>query len=120
MILPVRIDILGGYLHSDDDWQVTQDGQIGAFRGNDYFIATDYYRKTGFAVAARYDRLNQKLFQGPGLQATYQWTAGISKAFTRSGNIVGRLSFNDLSGKDPVTATPHTSKGFAADVAFNW
>jgi hypothetical protein len=120
MILPVRIDILGGYLHSDDDWQVMQNGQIGAFHGNDYYIATDYYIKTGFAVAARYDRLDQKVFQGVGLQATHQWSAGVSKAFTRSGNVIGRLSFNDLSGKDPVTATPATSKGFAADVAFNW
>jgi hypothetical protein len=120
MILPIRLDLLAGYLHSDDDWQVVQGGQVGAFRGNDYFGDADYYIKTGFAVSARYDRLNQQVFQGPGLQATRQWSAGILKAFTPSGNIVGRLAFNDLSGKDPVTAILSTSKGFQADIAFNW
>jgi hypothetical protein len=120
MILPIRLDLLGGYLHSDDDWQVVQAGQAGAFKGNDYFGTADYYIKTGFAISARYDRLNQQVFQGPGLQATHQWSAGILKSFTRSGNVVGRMSFNDLAGKDPVTAISSTSKGFQADVAFNW
>ncbi len=117
-----KVDFLGGYMHSDDDWQVVQAGVLSSFIANNYYVAVDYYIVQGLAVSGRFDRLNQKI-TGPssvGLQNTHDWTVGVSKTFTPSGNIVGRLAYSDLAGRDPVAAVGNTDKRFQADMAFNF
>lgn len=120
MILPIKVDILGGFMRSHDDYQIAQVGPSGVFEGHDYYAEVDYYIKTGFAVAGRYDRLNHKVFQGPGRQSIRDWSIGVEKGFTHSGNIIGRMSYTDMKGRDPLSAIQSTSKGFQADIAFNF
>ena len=115
------VDFLGGYLHSNDDW-VAPDGSSATFIGNDYYGAVDYYINQGLAISGRYDLLRQKITgtSGLGLQSTHDWTIGLNKTFTPSGNIIGRIAYSYLSGRDPVAGTKTTDKLFQADIAFNF
>ena len=115
------VDFLGGYLHSHDDW-VAPDGSAAKFIGNDYYGAVDYYIKQGLAVSGRYDLLHQEITgaSGVGLQSTHDWTVGVNKTFTASGNIIGRLAYSYLTGRDPVAGAKTTDKLFQADIAFNF
>lgn len=115
-----KVDLLGGYLHSRDDWQDPATGTPGIFQGNDSYGEADYYIRTGLVAAVRYDRLRQFVTGGPGRQGTRQWTVGVEKALTPSGNIVGRLGYTDQVGRDPLAAVRSTSKSVQADVAFNF
>lgn len=117
-----KVDVLGGYMHSNDDWQAVQSGPLSSFIGNDYYGAVDYYINQGLAVSGRFDRLNQKITgsTGVGPQNTHDWTIGVNKTFTPSGNIIGRLAYSDLAGRDPVAAAKNTDKFFQADIAFNF
>jgi hypothetical protein len=117
-----KVDFLGGFMHSNDDWQAVQGGELSSFIGNDYYGAVDYYINQGLAVSGRFDRLNQRITgaTGVGLQNTHDWTIGVNKTFTQSGNIVGRVAYSDLVGRDPIAAAKSTDKLFQADVAFNY
>ena len=109
-------------MHSNDDWQAVQGGPLSNFIGNDYYGAVDYYIKQGLAVSGRYDLLHQKITgtSGVGLQSTHDWTMGVNKTFTSSGNIIGRIAYSYLSGRDPIAAAKSTDKLFQADIAFNF
>src|SRR5579859_5126383 len=100
------LDLTAGYLHSHDDWLAAIGVAPGNFSGNDYFVGLDYYIKRGFAISGRFDRLNQQILGNGsvGLQNTHDWTIGANKALTLSGNIVGRIAYSNLSGRDPVAA----------------
>jgi hypothetical protein len=115
-----RVDVLGGYLHSNDDWQTVPGGPLGRFTGNDSFGAVDYYIVQGLAVSARYDLLHQQVTDGVGLQSLHDWTIGVNKTLTPSGNIVARAAYSYLSGRDPVGGVKSTDKVFQADIAFNF
>jgi hypothetical protein len=117
-----KVDLLGGFMHSDDDWKAVQNGVLSKFIGNDYYGAVDYYINPGLAVSGRFDRLNQRITgaTGVGLQNTHDWTVGVNKTFTPSGNIVGRVAYSDLAGHEPVAAARSTDKLFQADIAFNF
>lgn len=117
-----KVDVLGGYLHSDDDWRSLDTGPLTRFVANDFYGAMNYYIKQGFALSGRYDLLHQQVTgaSGVGLQATHDWTLGVNKTFTPSGNIIGRIAYSSLSGRDPVTAVKATDKLVQADISFNF
>jgi hypothetical protein len=116
-----KVDFLGGWLHSHDGW-VAPDLSSANFIGNDLYGAIDYYIVQGFAVSGRFDRLNQRITgpTGVGPQNTHDWTAGVSKTLTPSGDIVGRIAYSNLLGRDPVAALKNTDKLFQVDIAFNF
>jgi hypothetical protein len=116
-----KVDFLGGWLHSHDGW-AAPDGSSANFIGNDYYGAVDYYIQQGLAVSGRYDLLRQKITgtSGVGLQATHDWTIGASKTLTPSGNVIARIAYSYLSGRDPVAAVKSTDKLFQADISFNF
>lgn len=62
----------------------------GYFRGSDYFGETDYHLRPGFALSGRYDLLKQSITAGVAPTSIHNWTAGVNKSLTPSGNIVGR------------------------------
>lgn len=117
-----KVDFLGGYMHSNDDWQAVQGGPLSGFIGNDYYGSVDYYLIQGLAVSGRFDRLNQRITgsTGVGLQNTHSWTVGANKTLTPSGNIIGRIGYSSVSGRDPLAAVKSTDKFFQADVLFNF
>lgn len=116
------LDLTAGYLHSHDDWLAAIGAVPGNFSGNDYFVGLDYYVKRGFAISGRFDRLNQEILGNGsvGLQNTHDWTIGANKALTLSGNIVGRIAYSNLSGRDPVAAVKSTDRLVQADISFNF
>lgn len=120
MLRPDTLDFLTGYMHGRDDWLFALGGPSGSFLTNDYFGEMDYYIRQGLAVVGRYDRLDQKIVGGAGPAFIDDWTVGAEKAFTQSGNIVGRVSFSDTDGRDPLTGLRSTDKLFQADIAFNF
>ncbi len=84
-------------------------------------LSPDHIRQ-GFAVSGRLDRLNQQItgVGGVGKQNTHDWTIGVNKTFTPSGNIIGRLAYSDLAGRDPVAAVKSTDRFVQADISFNF
>jgi hypothetical protein len=116
------VDLTGGYLRSHDGWLSAVGAPAGTFVGNDYFVGLDYYIRQGFAVSGRFDRLNQQItgIGGVGKQNTHDWTIGVNKTFTQSGNIIGRIAYSNLSGRDPVAAVKSTDRLVQADISFNF
>ncbi len=117
-----KVDVLAGYLHSHDGWAFAATGPFGNFVGNDYYVATDYYVWQGFAFSGRFDRLNQQItgVGGVGKQNLHDWTIGMNKTLTESGNIIGRIAYSSQAGSDPVGAVKGTDKLFQADISFNF
>lgn len=115
-----RVDLLGGYLRNHDDWEYVEGVSGNYFNGNDGFFAVDYYLKPGFALSGRYDLLKQNITAGVGPTSMHQLSAGINKTFTRSGNIVGRIGYSYLSGRDPLSGDKSTSSAFETDIMFNF
>ena len=116
------VDFLGGYMHSHDDWLAGAGAPASNFLADDYYGAVDYYIRQGFAVSGRYDLLHQKITgaSSVGLQGTHDWTIGVNKTLTSSGNVIARIAYSYLSGRDPVAAVKSTDKLVQADIAFNF
>jgi hypothetical protein len=121
-MLKNKVDFLGGYMHSNDDWLPAAGAPPSKFVANDFYVAVDYYIKQGLAVSGRYDELRQEITgaSGVGLHSTHDWTAGVNQALTRSGNIIGRVAYSYLSGREPVGAVKSTDKLVQADISFNF
>jgi hypothetical protein len=115
-----KVDFLGGYMRSKDDWEDDSGVKDGDFTANDGYAEADYYLKPGVALSARYDLLHQKLPEGPGMEPIHDWTAAINRNLTTAGNIVGRLAYSYQSGSDPASAVKSTSGQFEADIMFNF
>jgi hypothetical protein len=119
-MIDYKVDALGGYMHSKDDWETISGVTGGYFRSNDYFGEIDYYPTQLLALSGRYDMLKQQITAGPGLQSTDQWSAAINRSLIRSGAIVGRLGYSYQAGRDPATAIKSTTRLFQADIMFNF
>ncbi len=117
-----KVDLLGGFLRSRDGWEFASGGPFSSYTGDDYFAALDYYIVPGLAVSARYDRLNHKIAGagGVGIQPTRDWVVGVSKTLTRSGNVIGRVAYSNLLGRDTVAATKSTDRLIQCDIAVNF
>lgn len=114
-----KLDVLGGYLRSDDDWQDEQGAKLTRFVSNGYRAELDYYIQPGLAVMARYDRLKQNIANGP-LNHTDAWRVGAEKSFTEIGNVIMRVSYGHERDQDPVSGLSTTDKLFKADVRLLW
>jgi hypothetical protein len=79
----------------------------------------DYYIKTGFAVMARYDRLNQTVAGGP-VTHTQAWGVGAEKGLTPLGNVVLRATYNHEKDVDPLSGALVTDKLFMVDIRLMW
>ena len=47
-----KLDLLGGYIHSQDDWLWNQGGPMSHYTANTYRGEADYYIKTGTVIMA--------------------------------------------------------------------
>ena len=119
-MFPFKVDLLGGYLRSRDDWSDPATGTPGSYQGNDFYVESTYYIRTGTALAGRYDRLEQKVPLGLGRQGNRSWEIGFEQALTKSGNVVVRVGYSDQAGRDPLAAVGSTGKSVMADIAFNF
>ncbi len=114
-----KLDILGGYIRSKDDWQDTMGGAKTSFVSNGFRGEVDYYLQTGFALMARYDQLNQNIAGGP-VSHTNAWGVGAEKGLTQLGNVVLRATYNHEKDVDPLSGALVTDKLFKVDLRLMW
>jgi hypothetical protein len=114
-----KLDILGGYLRSDDDWQDEPGNPRTHFISNGVRAEADYYIQRGFAVMARYDRMKQTLAGGPS-NITDAWTIGSERALTELGNVVIRATYGHERDQDPTSGAVTVDKHFNLDLRLMW
>src|ERR1022692_704354 len=114
-----KLDVLGGYIRSQDDWQWVQYGPLTHYIANTYRGEADYYIKTGTVIMARIDRGTASISPQPTMH-TRAWGIGAEHALTPVGNIVARVSYNQAHDGDPLALLGTTDKQFKFDVRFMW
>jgi predicted porin len=114
-----KLDVLGGYLRSQDDWKDAPDGAATNFIANGYRGELDYYVRQGFAFMGRYDRLSRTIATGP-VAHTEAWALGGEKALTDLGNVVIRATYSQGRDTDPVSGSVTTDKLFKLDLRLMW
>ena len=115
-----RVNVLGGFMYDHDGYAISQPGPASSFISKDYYGELDYYIVRGTAATVRYDRLNQHIVGGIGGVSQEQPSFGLERAFTPSGNIIGRLSYSNLHGRDPIAGVGSSSRTIMSDVEFNF
>jgi hypothetical protein len=114
-----KLDLLGGYIHSQDDWQWVQGGPMSHYTADTYRGEADYYFKAGTVLMARYDRSLQTISPNPTMH-TQAWGIGGERALTELGNVVVRASYNQEHDGDPLALVGMTDKLFKVDFRFMW
>ncbi|MCW5982182.1 MAG: hypothetical protein KIT09_29110 [Bryobacteraceae bacterium] len=114
-----KLDVIGGYVRTRDDWKWAANASTVNLRGNSYRGEVDYYFMPGLAAMARYDWLNQDI-QGGARTHSRAWSMGASKALTETGNVIVRGAYTDERGADPVTSVKGRDRRFIADIRFIW
>ncbi len=114
-----KLDVLGGYLHSRDDWQALATAPKVDYTANGFRAELDYYLQTGFALMARYDRMNQTISGQPTVH-TEAWGVGAERALTQRGNVVLRATYNHERDSDPVAGGSTVDKLFRIDLRLMW
>jgi hypothetical protein len=114
-----KLDVLGGYVRSRDDWKDAASAKTSEFISNGYRGELDYYFRPGFAVMGRYDRLHQTLAGGPAAN-TEAWAVGGSKALTKLGNVIVRATYTHERDTDPVSSAVTVDKLFKVDLRLMW
>jgi hypothetical protein len=114
-----KLDILGGYLRDDDDWQDEAGNPLTHFISNGFRAEVDYYIQRGFAVMARFDSLKQTIANGP-KNTSNAWNIGSERALTQLGNVVLRGTYGLERDQDPTTGLVITDKHFNIDLRLMW
>ena len=114
-----KLDILGGYMHSNDDWEWQQTGPASHYIANGYRGEVDYYFKPGTALMARYDHASEVIAPQPRM-ITQAWGIGGEQALTSLGNVILRATFNQEHDGDPVALVGTTDKNFMVDIRYMW
>ncbi len=116
-----KLDLLGGYMHSNDDWRWAQSGpgSTSSYIADSYRGEADYYIKTGTAIMARFDRGTAQIAPNP-MVHTRSFGIGAEHALTPTGNIIVRGTYNQEHDADPVAVLGTTDKLFKLDFRFMW
>jgi hypothetical protein len=114
-----KLDILGGFIHSQDDWQWAQGGPMSHYTANTYRGEADYYFKPGTVLMARLDRGTSSIDPQPTMH-TRAWSIGGERALTPLGNVIVRASYNQEHDGDPLALLGTTDKLFKMDFRFMW
>lgn len=114
-----KLDLLGGYIHSQDDWQWVQSGPLNHYLANNYRGEADYYLKTGTALMARVDRGEARITPQPYVH-NRAWGVGAEHALTDRGNVIVRATYNQEHDADPLALVGTTDKLFRLDFRFMW
>jgi hypothetical protein len=114
-----KLDLLGGFIHSQDDWMPPDGGPKSHYIANTYRGEADYYIKTGTVINVRYDHALETIAPSPTMH-TQAWGIGGEHALTAVGNVVLRAAFNQEHDGDPVALTGTTDKLFRFDIRYMW
>lgn len=110
-----KLDVLGGYMHSQDDWQWDQGVGHNHYLANTYRGEVDYYLKTGTALMARIDHGTARITPQPNMTES-AWGVGAEHAMTDLGNVIARVTYNQEHDGDPLALTGTTDKKLMLDV----
>ncbi|MGA8043167.1 MAG: hypothetical protein WCA37_10220 [Terracidiphilus sp.] len=114
-----KLDLLGGYIHSKDDWEWNQGDPLTDYTQDSYRGEADYYLKDGTALMARFDRATGTIHPQATMH-TRAWGVGGEHALTDMGNVIARASYNQEHDGDPLALTGTTDKKFMLDVRIMW
>ena len=114
-----KLDILGGYIHSNDDYLFNPSDPLTHYVADTYRGEVDYYLKTGTALMARLDRGTASIAPQPTMH-TRAWGIGAEHSLTDLGNVVVRATYNQEHDGDPLALTGATDKLFKLDFRFMW
>jgi hypothetical protein len=114
-----KLDLLGGYIRSHDDYRFDLTSPMANYQANTYRGEADYYFKTGTVVMARFDRGTATIAPNPTVH-TRAWGFGGEHALTKEGNIVVRATYNQEHDADPIALLGSTDKLFKLDFRFMW
>ena len=114
-----KLDIIGGYVYSHDDWAWTQGAPLSTYEANRYRGEADYYFKPGFAFMSRLDRGTARIAPNPTVHDR-AWGLGLEYSMTKIGNIIMRGTYNQEHDADPVAVMGTTDKLGKLDVRFIW
>lgn len=110
-----KLDLLGGYIHSQDDWLWTPGAPMSHYTANTYRGEVDYYLKTGTVIMARADRGTAAIDPQPTVH-TRAWGVGAEHALTDLGNVIARLTYNQEHDADPLALMGTTDKKLMLDI----
>lgn len=113
-----KLDVLGGYIHSHDDWKWAQNA-ASEYKADNYRGELDYYIKSGTVVMVRADRGTAQIKPNPTVH-TRAFAVGAEHALTQTGNIIARASYTQEHDADPVAVLGTTDKNFRLDFRFMW
>jgi len=114
-----KLDLLGGYIHGQDDWMPPDGGPMSHYIANTYRGEADYYIKTGTVINLRLDRGTATIAPNPTMH-TRAWGIGGEHALTTLGNVVLRAAYNQEHDGDPVALVGTTDKLFRLDIRYMW
>jgi hypothetical protein len=114
-----KLDLLGGYIRSHDDYRFDLVSPMTNYTANTYRGEADYYLKTGTVIMARVDRGTAGIAPQPTMH-TRAFGIGAEHALTQTGNIVVRAAYNQEHDADPVAQMGSTDKLFKLDFRFMW
>lgn len=114
-----KLDLLGGYVYSHDDWAWTQGAPLSTYKANRFKGEADYYFKPGLAFMARLDRGTATIAPNPTVHDR-AWGLGMEYAMTKIGNVIMRGTYNQEHDADPVAVMGTTDKLMKVDVRFIW
>jgi hypothetical protein len=114
-----KVDVLGRYIRSSDDWQDLLGGPISRYTANAFSGEVDYYPVLGTAIMARFDHVKRAI-SGIGDVSAQGWSVGASHALTQRGNVVIRSTFGYEKDFDPSTQSTNKDKHFEVDLRLMW
>jgi hypothetical protein len=114
-----KLDLLGGYIHGQDDWKFNETDSISHYTQDTYRGEADYYFKPGTAIMARLDRGTATIPTQPTMHSRV-WGIGAEHALTELGNVIVRATYNQEHDGDPVALVGTTDKLFRLDFRFMW
>ena len=114
-----KLDLLGGYIHGQDDWMPPDGGPMSHYIANTYRGEADYYIKTGTVINVRLDRAGETIGSNQTMH-TRAWGIGGEHALTSLGNVVLRAAYNQEHDGDPVALVGTTDKLFKVDIRYMW
>lgn len=114
-----KLDILGGYIRSHDDYRFDLTSSMTNYTADNYRGEADYYIKTGTVIMARADRGTATIAPNPTVH-TRAFGIGMEHALTQTGNIVVRAAYNQEHDADPIALLGTTDKVFRLDFRFMW
>ena len=114
-----KLDVLGGYMRSSDDWASEPGAALTKLTSNGVRGEIDYYVLRGTAIMARVDYLSRKL-QGAPFGTAKAFGIGAERALTERGNVILRATYTHERDTDPTFTLPSVDNHFMLDLRFMW